>query len=339
MNEQQLIERIEQISPKLKRLAEGLNQVLLGKEALVNDLVTGILAGGHVLLEGLPGIGKTEMVKGLGRLCSVHSNRVQFTPDLLPSDITGSYILSQDGQERKFLFQPGPVFSNILLGDEINRASPKTQSALLQAMAEHAVTVMGETHSLPRPFFVIATQNPIELEGTYPLPEAQLDRFLFKLHLTRPADSVLSDIVRNRVYGRPPELAPVLSAEELNEAIDLASMVFVSEAVAGYISRLVEASHPDSPLAPELVRKYVRYGASPRAAIALGASARARALMLGRPHAGFDSVRELFWSVMNHRILLDYSARLDGIGVREVVDSIVGHIDEYSKPLPAGVKA
>ncbi len=335
---EQLQRRVEAVAPRLEELTRRLSEVILGKEDLVRDLITGILAGGHVLLEGLPGLGKTEMVKGLARLCNIQYSRIQFTPDLLPSDITGSFILQQTDGRRECSFQEGPVFTNILLGDEINRASPKTQSALLEAMAERAVTVMGETRPLPRPFFVIATQNPIELEGTYPLPEAQVDRFLFKLHLGRPGEGVLGDIVRNRPTGAPPAQEAVIGLEDLTEAIELAREIYIAEPVAAYIARLVEATHPDSALAPEPVRQYVRYGGSPRAAIGLGAAARARALMLGRVQAGFDSVRELFPAVLNHRLILDYSARIDGVSVQDVMDAILKGVDEYSKPLPAGVK-
>ena len=331
-------EQIEEIHPGIVSLIRALNQVLLDKNQLIEDLVTGILARGHILLEGLPGLGKTELVKGFAHLCHVDFKRVQFTPDLLPSDITGSFILQQTNEKREFIFQNGPVFTNILLGDEINRASPKTQSALLEAMQERCVTVMGQTFSLPDPFFVMATQNPIEMEGTYPLPEAQVDRFLFKLHLTRPRESVLSDIVLNRVYGLPPHQEPVMTLEELQEAIRITQEIYISEAVASYISRLVEASHPNSSIAPLLVKKYVRYGGSPRAAIALGCVAKARALIVGRVQAGFDSVKSLFPCVMNHRIILDYSARIDGITVNQVMEEILKSVDEYSKAIPSGVK-
>ena len=338
VDETKLKQGVEMLSPKISGLLEALNKVLLDKKDLVDDLVTGILAGGHVLLEGLPGLGKTELVKGLARLCRIDFKRVQFTPDLLPSDITGSFILQQKEGEREFIFRQGPVFTNILLGDEINRASPKTQSALLEAMQEHSVTVMGQTFSLPEPFFVIATQNPIELEGTYPLPEAQVDRFLFKLRLKSPKASVLSEIVQNRVYGAPPEQEPVMGLEDLREAIRFTQEIYMSEAVAGYISRLVEASHPEREQAPELVKKYVRYGGSPRAAISLGSAAKAKALILGRVQAGFDSVKALFPAVMNHRIILDYSARIDEVSVDQVMKQIIESVDEYSKPLPSGVK-
>lgn len=342
--EAELRKTVEALSPRLSDLVQNLNSVLLDKAEIIDALVTGVLAGGHVLLEGLPGLGKTELVKGLARLCSIEFRRIQFTPDLLPSDITGSYILQERDQdegghrEREFVFQKGPVFANILLCDEINRASPKTQSALLEAMAERSATVMGETHRLPDPFFAIATQNPIELEGTYPLPEAQVDRFLFKLHLNRPAKQVLRDIVRERVNGAPPELRAVLGLEDLRQAIATAREIHISEAVAGYIARLVEASHPDSSDAPEMVKKYVRYGGSPRSAIGLAGAARARALMQGQLQAGFEAVRDLYGAVMNHRIILDYSARLDGVTVDDVIREIIGGVDVYSKPLPAGVR-
>lgn len=338
VTEQELKTRVEEIQPKMQSLLDGLNQVLLGKERITERMVIGILAGGHVLLEGLPGLGKTELVKGLARLCEIESNRVQFTPDLLPSDITGSFILQQKGDQRDFVFQQGPVFTNILLGDEINRASPKTQSALLEAMAERHVTVMGETRSLPSPFFVIATQNPIELEGTYALPEAQVDRFLFKLHMDRPNEQVLSEIVRNRVTGAPPQLEPVLGIDDLRHAIELVREIYIAEPVAAYIARLVEATHPDSPLAPETVKKYVRYGASPRAAISLGAAVRAHALVQGRPQAGFDSVKLLFDAVMNHRLILDYSARMDGVDVNKVMEDILISVEDSARPMPAGMK-
>lgn len=337
--EEEIQSRLQQIAPKLQKLVEGLNRVILDKEQIIEQLVTGILAEGHVLLEGLPGLGKTELVKGFAQLCSIDFKRVQFTPDLLPSDITGSLVLQEDNAKRGFVFQPGPVFANILLCDEINRASPKTQSALLEAMQERSVTVMGETHKLPNPFFVVATQNPIEMEGTYPLPEAQVDRFLFKLHLGRASENVLRTIVRERINGAPPDQEPVMTLEELREAISLAREVYMSEAVAGYIARLVEATHADSESAPPSIKRYVRYGGSPRAAIALGGAARARALLHGRHQAGFEDVKCLFAAVANHRLILDYTARMDGVDVHKVMDELLASVSEYSKPLPAGMSA
>src|SRR5580698_8499789 len=207
---------------KLQRLREALRQVLFGQETLIDNVITGLLARGHLLLEGLPGLGKTELVKGLAQALRLEAKRIQFTPDLLPGDITGNPILNEVDGRRQFVFQPGPLFGNLVLADEINRASPKTQSALLEAMQERRVTVMGETHPLPDPFFVLATQNPIELEGTYPLPEAQLDRFLFKLEVTRNGVATLEKIVLNRQIGIEPEIPAVLMREELIRLLELA---------------------------------------------------------------------------------------------------------------------
>jgi len=343
-NDEALLSRAAESGARIRNLVESLDRVILDKPDVTRALVAGVLAGGHVLLEGLPGLGKTELVKGLARLCSIEYRRVQFTPDLLPSDITGSFILQESEPDasghrrRDFVFQRGPVFCNILLCDEINRASPKTQSALLEAMAERAVTVMGETHRLPDPFFAIATQNPIELEGTYPLPEAQVDRFLFKLHLGRPAAGVLTNIVRERATGAPPDLPAVITGDDLRTVISLAREVHISEPLAAYIARLVEATHPDAAEAPDLVQRYVKYGASPRAAIGLASAARAWALMEGNAHAGFDAVRKLFPYVMNHRILLDYSARMDGVTVERIMNDILEAVSVTSKPVPAGVR-
>jgi MoxR-like ATPase len=223
---------IAQARVKLQTLRDALNGVLFGQETLIDNVIVGLLARGHLLLEGLPGLGKTELVKSLAKALRLEAKRVQFTPDLLPGDITGNPILQDVNGQRQFIFQPGPLFANLVLADEINRASPKTQSALLEAMQERRVTVIGETHLLPEPFFVLATQNPIELEGTYPLPEAQLDRFLFKLEVHRNEVAVLQKIVQNREIGAEIEVAPVLTREELLEISSLARRIFLPEVVA-----------------------------------------------------------------------------------------------------------
>ena len=258
---------------KLRALAAAMNQVLFGQKDLIELVLIGVLARGHILLEGLPGLGKTELVKGLSRALDITARRVQFTPDLLPGDITGTPVLQERDGTKNFIFQEGPVFANIMLADEINRASPKTQSALLEAMQERRVTVMGETHALPSPFFVLATQNPIELEGTFPLPEAQLDRFLFKINVNRTPADVLTRIVLNREMGVEPEISPVLNAQELLELMQMARNVAIPEVVADYIGRLVNATHPGESEASG----GVKYGASPRAALGLAAAAKARA--------------------------------------------------------------
>jgi MoxR-like ATPase len=292
-----------------------------------------------VLLEGLPGLGKTELVKALSRLLSLDFRRIQFTPDLLPTDITGSHILQEREGRKDFVFHAGPVFTNILLADEINRASPKTQAALLEAMQEHRVTTFGETRVLPDPFFVLATQNPIELEGTYPLPEAQLDRFTFKVEIAGVEREVLEEILVTRIHGTPPALQPVLNAAELQELFRLVDAVHLPQAVANYIARLVAASHPKSSLAPEPVRNFVRYGSSPRGAIAIGAAARGLALSRGKPNVGFDEVRRIAVPALAHRLVLDYSAKLEGYDSRRIANALLEAVPEVERGLPQTLEA
>ena len=280
---------------KLRALAAAMNQVLFGQKDLIELVLIGVLARGHILLEGLPGLGKTELVKGLSRALDITARRVQFTPDLLPGDITGTPVLQERDGTKNFIFQEGPVFANIMLADEINRASPKTQSALLEAMQERRVTVMGETHALPSPFFVLATQNPIELEGTFPLPEAQLDRFLFKINVNRTPADVLARIVLNREMGVEPEISPVLNAQELQELMQMARNVAIPEVVADYIGRLVNATHPGESEASG----GVKYGASPRAALGLAAAPKPELCATGALSAPLRMCRPLFipcWS-------------------------------------------
>ncbi len=293
-----------------------------------------LLARGHILLEGLPGLGKTELVKVLASLLGLEFRRVQFTPDLLPGDIVGSPILEDQGGTRKLAFHRGPVFANLVLADEINRATPKTQSALLEAMQEQRVTVMGESHALPRPFFVLATQNPIELEGTYPLPEAQLDRFTFKINVESVSSATLEEIISTRKHGRAPQLSVVVSAVELDRLFELTDMIHLPTAVANYIARLVHASHPKSETAPDEVRRFVRFGASPRAAIALAETARGSALLAGRPNVSFDDVRRVTASVLQHRLLLDYAARLEGWTTVRLIDRLLETVPQIDRSLP-----
>jgi MoxR-like ATPase len=322
-------------SASLERLLGTLDTVLFGQHELIEAVVIGVLARGHILLEGLPGLGKTELVKGLSKALGLEARRVQFTPDLLPGDITGNPMLQEVDGKRVFVFQKGPIFGNILLADEINRASPKTQSALLEAMQERRVSAGGETHALPDPFFVLATQNPIELEGTYPLPEAQLDRFLFKLELKRNAPEVLERIVLQREIGVEPTVERVLSGEEFAALLSQVRRMHVPESVANYIARLVHASHPGESQAS----KGVRYGASPRAALALAAAAKARGLRHGRPHASFEDVRAVVLPVLVHRIILDHTARLDGITPHAVVQALLEEVPAQAKPLPGSLSA
>ncbi|MDR2754485.1 MAG: AAA family ATPase [Planctomycetaceae bacterium] len=315
-----------------------LNHILLGRLELHRLVVIGILSRGHILLEGVPGVGKTALIKALGTLFGLTFNRVQFTPDLMPSDILGTNILQEaENRHREMVFQPGPVFTNILLADEINRASPKTQSALLEAMQEHCVTLLGQTRPLPNPFFVLASQNPIELEGTYPLPEAQLDRFLFKLQVEMPAVNVLQDIITSRRHGIPPEPQTIFNTESLQQIFELLERIFLPVAVAAYIARLVSATHPNSPDAPPIIRDYVNFGASPRAAIAIAEAARTAAFIAGRPSAGFEDVRFVAAPVLNHRLLLGYKARMDKIDTKMILKELLESVKEVDTKLPSDI--
>ena len=316
-----------------------LDQVLLGRSQLHRMVLAGILSRGHILLEGLPGVGKTAMIKALGQILNLQFRRVQFTPDLMPSDILGTHILRETaGGAREMSFQAGPIFTNILLADEINRASPKTQSALLEAMQERSVTLLGNTRMLPDPFFVLASQNPIELEGTYPLPEAQLDRFLFKLNVSDVSVDVLEDIISTRRRGETPSPREPLSLADLERLFAAMERMYLPRAVSRYISRLVAASHPGSAEATPGIKTYVTYGASPRAAIAMAEASRAYALLAGRPSVGFEDVRAVAPAVMNHRIILNYKARFDQVSQLTVVAGLLDSLDEAGLDLPSDMQ-
>ena len=321
---------IEQASARIRDLRNALGNVLYGQEELIESLVIGLLARGHVLLEGQPGLGKTELVKGLAIATGLDSRRLQFTPDLLPGDITGNPVMQETDGKREFKFQPGPIFANLVLADEINRASPKTQSALLEAMQEHQVTVLGTTHRLPDPFFVMATQNPIELEGTYPLPEAQLDRFLFKLEIKRGDADILQRIVQNRELGGTPDIPTVMNSGEVSDLMKLVRQIYLPDTVANFIGRLVDGTHSGSSDAAQRVR----FGASPRAALSLAASAKARALMENRHHASHEDVVALAPAVLRHRIILDYQAKVEGITTNSMIMQLLEEIRPETAPLP-----
>jgi MoxR-like ATPase len=323
-------EELASASARLQEVQTSLNQVLFGQDALIQNVLTGLIARGHLLLEGLPGLGKTELVRALGGTLGLEATRIQFTPDLLPGDITGNPMIQDVEGERKFVFQKGPLFGNIVLADEINRASPKTQAALLEAMQESRVTSMGERHLLPDPFFVLATQNPIELEGTYPLPEAQLDRFLFKLQVHPGGPDVLQRIVQHRQLGEEARVEAVLNRDELAGMMDLSRRVYLPDVVANFIARLVTATHPG---ASEAARN-VKYGASPRAAIGMAAAGRARALLRGSENVDFNDIRAVAVPVLQHRLVLEYHAKLEGETGVSVAEALLEEVPNHADQLP-----
>jgi MoxR-like ATPase len=332
----------EEISPAVEianKILDQLDRILLGRSDLHRLVLAGILSRGHILLEGLPGVGKTALVKALGESLHLQFKRVQFTPDLMPGDILGSHILQENSDGRRVMeFHPGPIFTNLLLADEINRASPKTQSALLEAMQERAVTLLGQTRPLPDPFFVLASQNPIELEGTYPLPEAQLDRFLFKLNVSGADVETLDRIISTRRRGEAPAPEFVAGVDDLHRLFAVMDGIYLPKPVARYISRIVAATHVDSPEAIDEVRDYVAYGASPRAAIAMAEASRACALLAGRPTAGFEDVKAAAAATLNHRLVLNYKAKFDGIDAQAIIARLIGRIDETEIKLPSDVE-
>ncbi len=332
MKQQTLVSQTElaAASAKAHKILKELDRILIGRTDLHRMVLIGILSRGHILLEGLPGVGKTALIRTLGELLSLKFSRVQFTPDLMPGDILGAHILQQnESGQREMVFQPGPIFTNILLADEINRASPKTQSALLEAMQERSVTLLGTTRKLPAPFFVLASQNPIELEGTYPLPEAQLDRFVFKLEVKSADVATLREIIFSRRHGEPPAASFNVSAEELESLFDVMNRIYLPGPVAEYIARLVSATSPGSgTAASRQVQEFVQYGASPRAAIAVAETARGVALLAGRPSVGFEDVREVLIPALNHRVLLNYKARFEGLTTATLLDEIRKSVKE-----------
>ena len=322
---------VERASGQARALEAELGRVLLDQGALVREVLVALLARGHLLLEGLPGLGKTELCKGIARLFALPFKRIQFTPDLLPGDITGTHVLMA-GAEKGFTFRPGPLFASVVLADEINRASPKTQSALLEAMQERHVTVLGTTYPLPEPFFVLATQNPIELEGTYPLPEAQLDRFLFKVNVAPPGAATLARMLVSRLRGEPPELEAIADPSALAALLGAVDRVHLPEPVAAFVGRLVAATDPHAPSSSEPIKRLVRFGASPRAAIAIASSARALALLKGKPNVGFDEVREVAAAALNHRLVLSHEAALEGLTGQAIAAQVVAAVREIERP-------
>jgi MoxR-like ATPase len=308
-------------------LKDQVSRVVVGQEAVVDALLVTLLARGHALLVGVPGLAKTLLVSSVADALGLSFGRVQFTPDLLPADITGTDVLNDldaaPGSRPRVSFMPGPIFKNLVLADEINRTPPKTQAALLQAMQERHVTVGGVTHALPDPFQVFATRNPIEQEGTYLLPEAQLDRFLLEIHVEYPSESEEREIVRRTTSGQPPQIEPVVSAEEIRAIGRLVPRVPITDEAVNLAVRLSRISRPNDADAPETVRKYVRFGAGPRGSQALVLSAKARAVLRGEAAADLDDVRALALPALRHRLVLGYRADVDGVSDEAVVRAIV----------------
>jgi MoxR-like ATPase len=313
----------EVFAERATRIENEVGRVIVGQRELVRQTLTCLLANGHALLEGVPGLGKTMLVRTIADVIDCSFNRIQFTPDLMPADITGTNILIEEGGSRVFRFQPGPVFANLVLADEINRATPKTQSSLLEAMQEHQVTVARQRYPLDPPFFVLATQNPLEMEGTYPLPEAQLDRFMFKVMVPFPSEEDLVKIVDRTTGSEAASASKVCSAVEVVEMQRLAKAVPIAPHVTAFAVSVLSASHPDQPRAPQLVREYVRYGASPRGAQALVTAGKISALLDGRFNVSIDDIRAAALPALRHRIILNFEGEAEGITSEAVVRSIL----------------
>jgi MoxR-like ATPase len=313
----------QQFVATFTRIRDEVGKFIVGQQSIVEQVLMAITCGGHVLLEGVPGLGKTALVTTIARAVNLQFRRIQFTPDLLPADIVGSMILIERDGRKVFDFQRGPVFCNLLLADEVNRATPKTQSALLETMQEKAVTVAGQTTPLDLPFFVLATQNPIESDGTYPLPEAQLDRFFFKLHVELPGHDEFG-LILDRTGGlEAPQISAVATGEDILAMARTLRQVPIDKPVQDHLIHIVRRTHPTSDHAPEPVRKYVRHGASPRAAQAILAAARARALLDGRFHVSRADVNSVALPAIRHRLILSFEGEAEGVKADDLIKQVI----------------
>ncbi|WP_169976406.1 AAA family ATPase [Tautonia rosea] len=315
-----------------RRVKDEIGKVIVGHDEIVHGVLTCLFVGGHALLEGVPGLGKTLLVRTLADAVSLDFNRIQFTPDLMPADILGTNVVMEtpDGR-RMFEFQRGPIFSQIILADEINRATPKTQSALLEAMQEKSVTVGGTIHTLKQPFFVLATQNPIEQEGTYPLPEAQLDRFLFKLVVGYSTREELATILDRTTRGETPHAEKVIDGDTLMQCQALVREVLIAPHVQDYAIRLALATHPDGPFAVDVTNRYIRWGTSPRGVQTLVLAAKVRALLDGRYNVSFEDIRRVYLPSLRHRVLLNFEAQAEGIDTDELLLKVLGAVSEKAE--------
>ena len=316
-------ERIAEIKEKIHLAEEEIGKGIIGQREIIRQVLLAMLAGGNVLLEGVPGLGKTQLVKTISQVMGLQFGRIQFTPDLMPADVTGTNLILQENGQNTFRFEKGPVFANLVLADEINRATPKTQSALLEAMQEGTVTVSKETYSLPQPFLVLATQNPIENEGTYPLPEAQLDRFFFILLVRFPAEAELKQIMAVTVGGKAPNLQCCMDGAELLEAREIIRELPMSESVEDYALHLVVSTHPELEGAPEIVRQYLTCGASRRAAQAMILTAKGRAFLSGRMNVAYEDVNAVAYPALRHRLLLNYEAISEGLQADDIIRQLL----------------
>jgi MoxR-like ATPase len=318
--DQQVVEQI--ISGRTRIYAE-LGKVIIGQKDVIEELLIALFAGGHCLITGAPGLAKTLLVKSIAQIFHLKFQRVQFTPDLMPADITGVEILQETSEGRKMTFVPGPIFANMILADEINRTPPKTQAALLEAMQEHQVTAAGVRHVLPEPFFVLATQNPIEMEGTYPLPEAQLDRFMFNVMIDYLPENDEVAVVTQTTSRRPDPIAPIFTGEDVLRFHDIVKKVPIAEDLVRFAVRIAAASRPRQTNTPDFVNEWVSWGAGLRAGQFLVLGAKVRALLQGRAHVTGDDIRKLAYPVLRHRILLNYRAEAEGVTVESVIDRVV----------------
>ncbi len=326
------LDEVKQAAVRFKedfeKVREQVGLVVVGQSQIVDGVLTCLFTGGNTLLEGVPGLGKTLLIRTLSQALSLEFSRIQFTPDLMPADITGTEIVQETPEGRRFVFEKGPVFAQIVLADEINRATPKTQSAMLEAMQERSVTVAGETYKLPRPFFVMATQNPLEQEGVYPLPEAQLDRFMLKLEVGYSGRADLSEILNRTTKGISVEVKPVLDAEQILAHQRLVTRVAIADHIQDYAVRMVLATHPQGEFATPMVNQFVRVGASPRAAQAIVLSAKCRALVAGRPTVSIQDLREVALPALRHRVVLNFEGEAEGLTPDAVVQNIVDTLPE-----------
>ncbi|MCB9585572.1 MAG: MoxR family ATPase [Polyangiaceae bacterium] len=322
-------EEVEDFQKQVGKLREEIGRVIVGNREVVDGVLTCMLAGSHALLEGVPGLGKTMLVRTLAEAVNLEFSRIQFTPDLMPADIIGTTVMEEkEGGGHVFEFRKGPVFANIVLADEVNRATPKTQSALLEAMQEHRVTVGRTTHVIPEPYFVLATQNPLEMEGTYPLPEAQLDRFFFKLHVPFPNREELHTIIDRTTTGYHAEVKPVVDAEEIVKMQELVRKVPVARHVQDYAIRVLQATHPDREEATDKVKRYVRSGGSPRGVQAILLASKIRALFDGRFAASIDDVKASALPALRHRVLLSFEGEAEGVAPDTVLQEILTKLPE-----------